>query len=186
VCAVEAARIQLAAGHADAAIELLDAVPGAEPAGPAVTVRATLVRAQAACTAGDTPAARRMVAQALLDARHDLLRRPFLDAGRWIRPLLTTPPLNQLAAGWLAPAPSASGAPNALGTSAWPIVVEELSARERDVLERLAQMMSTQEIAADLFVSVNTVKTHLKSLYRKLGVNRRSDAVHRARDMRLL
>jgi LuxR family maltose regulon positive regulatory protein len=65
-------------------------------------------------------------------------------------------------------------------------VVEELSAREQDVLERLAQMMSTQEIAADLFVSVNTVKTHLKSLYRKLGVNRRSDAARRGRDLQLL
>lgn len=68
----------------------------------------------------------------------------------------------------------------------WPLVVEELSRREHDVLERLAQMMSTDEIAADLYVSVNTVKTHLKSLYRKLGVNRRSAAVHRARDLRLL
>lgn len=182
-CAVEAARIQLAAGHADAAIGLLDSVPAADPAGPAVTVRATLVRAQALYGAGDTAAARRLVGRALLDARHDLLRRPFLDAGRWIRPLLTTSPLNQLASGWLAPA---SPGPGALGTPPWPVVVEELSTRERDVLERLAQMMSTQEIAADLFVSVNTVKTHLKSLYRKLGVNRRSDAVHRGQDMRLL
>ena len=67
-----------------------------------------------------------------------------------------------------------------------PVVVEELSERERDVLQRLAQPMSTQEIAADLFVSVNTVKTHLKSVYRKLAVNRRNDAVRRARDLRLL
>lgn len=185
-CAVEAARIQLAAGHVDAAIDLLDSVPAGEPAGPAVTVRATLVRAQAAEAAGDTPAARRLVAQALQEARHPLLRRPFLDAGRWIRPLLITPPLSQLAAGWLAPATSAHGVRAGFGTPPWPVVVEELSTRERDVLERLAQMMSTQEIAADLFVSVNTVKTHLKSLYRKLGVNRRSDAVRRARDLRLL
>lgn len=47
-------------------------------------------------------------------------------------------------------------------------------------------MMTTEEIAADLFVSVNTVKTHLKSVYRKLGVNRRNEAVHRARELRLL
>jgi LuxR family maltose regulon positive regulatory protein len=65
-------------------------------------------------------------------------------------------------------------------------VVEELSGRERDVLRLLAQLMSTQEIAADLYVSVNTVKTHLKSAYRKLGVNRRHDAVRRARDLDLL
>ncbi|MFB7501681.1 helix-turn-helix transcriptional regulator [Streptomyces sp. NPDC056161] len=65
-------------------------------------------------------------------------------------------------------------------------VVEELSPRERDVLGRLAQLMSTEEIAADLYVSINTVKTHLKSAYRKLSVNRRADAVRRARERGLL
>ncbi len=61
-----------------------------------------------------------------------------------------------------------------------------MSRREHDVLERLAGMMSTEEIAADLYVSVNTVKTHLKSVYRKLAVNRRNEAVRRARDLKLL
>ncbi|WP_154693921.1 response regulator transcription factor, partial [Streptomyces afghaniensis] len=55
-----------------------------------------------------------------------------------------------------------------------------------DVLRLLAEMRSTEEIAADLHVSVNTVKTHLKSIYRKLAVSRRSDAVRRARERRLL
>ena len=47
-------------------------------------------------------------------------------------------------------------------------------------------MMSTEEIAADLYVSVNTVKTHLKSVYRKLSVSRRNEAVRRARELGLL
>jgi LuxR family maltose regulon positive regulatory protein len=47
-------------------------------------------------------------------------------------------------------------------------------------------MMSTEEIAADLFVSVNTVKTHVKNLHRKLAVNRRTDAVRQARRLGLL
>ena len=64
--------------------------------------------------------------------------------------------------------------------------VEALSARERDVLRRLAQMMTTEEIAADLYLSVNTVKTHLKGVYRKLAVTRRSAAVRRARELELL
>ncbi|PSM41114.1 helix-turn-helix transcriptional regulator [Streptomyces dioscori] len=64
--------------------------------------------------------------------------------------------------------------------------VESLSARERDVLRHLAQMMTTEEIADELYVSVNTVKTHLKSVYRKLSVTRRSAAVRRARELELL
>ncbi|WP_405518394.1 LuxR C-terminal-related transcriptional regulator [Streptomyces canus] len=185
-CAVEAAAIQLAAGRTGAAIDLLDGIRAGSRAGPAVTVRAALVRAQAAEGAGDTATARRLVAAALLDARRERLRRPFLDAGAWLRPLLATAPLHELAAGWLTPGPSRHGErlrPEALPP---PLVPVELSGRERDVLERLARMMSTEEVAADLYVSVNTVKTHLKSVYRKLAVNRRGDAVRRARDLRLL
>ncbi|MBO4253950.1 LuxR C-terminal-related transcriptional regulator [Streptomyces griseorubiginosus] len=185
-CAVEAARIQLAVGNEEAAVDLLDCVPAAGRPGPAVTVRATLVRAQAADAAGDVDAAHRLFAQALLDARREQLRRPFLDAGRWIRPLLVTAPLNELAAGWLTPGASTHTGPAGTRPLPLPIVVEELTTRELEVLQRLAQMMSTQEIAADLFVSVNTVKTHLKSLYRKLAVNRRSVAVRRGREMGLL
>jgi len=47
-------------------------------------------------------------------------------------------------------------------------------------------MLSAGEIAAELFVSVNTVKTHIKSIYRKLDTNRRWDAVKRARQLQLL
>ncbi|WUT94205.1 helix-turn-helix transcriptional regulator [Streptomyces sp. NBC_00667] len=65
-------------------------------------------------------------------------------------------------------------------------MAEALSDREREVLGLLAQMMSTQEIAAELFLSVNTVKTHLKNIYRKLAVTRRGEAVRRARELHLL
>ena len=53
------------------------------------------------------------------------------------------------------------------------------------MLERLAQFLTTDEIAADLYVSANTVKTHIKSLFLKLSVNRRSDAVRRGRTLGL-
>ncbi len=79
-----------------------------------------------------------------------------------------------------------SRAPVRTGTRPRPLLVEELSGRERDVLRRLALAMSTEEIAADLYVSVNTVKTHLKSAYRKLSVGRRNEAVRRARELDLL
>ncbi|WP_167366046.1 helix-turn-helix domain-containing protein, partial [Streptomyces europaeiscabiei] len=141
-------------------------------------------RAEAAYAAGDSAAVRRLVAQALHDARRERLRRPFAEAGGWLRPVLDTAPLRGLAAGWLTPGPPPhTGAPT---PEDLPPVVEELSGRERDVLRRLDRMMSTEEIAADLCVSVNTVKTHLKSVFRKLAVNRRNDAVRRARDLRLL
>jgi LuxR family maltose regulon positive regulatory protein len=185
-CAVGAARAQLAAGKPVAAIDLLDRVHPEGRTGPAVTVRASLVRAQAADEAGDSATSRRVVAQALHEARRERLRRPFLEAGPWIRPLLGMVPLRGLAAGWLTPGPPQYGWPPRSEDQPPAPVVEQLSERERDVLQRLAQMMSTEEIAADLYVSVNTVKTHLKSVYRKLAVNRRHDAVRRARELRLL
>ena len=46
--------------------------------------------------------------------------------------------------------------------------------------------MSNREIARQLYVSVNTVKTHLKQIYRKLGVASRRDAIDRARELHLL
>jgi DNA-binding NarL/FixJ family response regulator len=61
-----------------------------------------------------------------------------------------------------------------------------LSPRERDVLNELARGSTYADIAATLFVSENTVKTHVSSLYSKLSVNRRSAALAVARSMHLL
>ncbi|MET8244484.1 LuxR C-terminal-related transcriptional regulator [Streptomyces sp. NPDC005202] len=185
-CAVAAARAQLVAGNTEEALDALDRLPATQRHGPAVTVPATLVRAQAADQAGDCATTRRLVAQALLAARRERLRRPFLEAGPWIRHQLSTEPLQELAEDWLVPRPGPRARRAPPGAQPPAPVVEQLSEREREVLQRLAQTMSTEEIAADLFVSVNTVKTHLKSVYRKLAVNRRSDAVRRARELRLL
>jgi LuxR family maltose regulon positive regulatory protein len=55
--------------------------------------------------------------------------------------------------------------------------VVSLSRREREVLNYLRGTMSTAEIAAALHVSVNTIKTHQRAIYRKLGVTSRKDAV---------
>ena len=60
-----------------------------------------------------------------------------------------------------------------------------LTEREGQVLDLLAQMYSTEEIAAALYVSSNTVKTHLKGIFGKLCVNRRVDAVRRGRQLGL-
>lgn len=63
---------------------------------------------------------------------------------------------------------------------------EELTERELDVLRYLPTMLRNSDIAAQMYVSVNTVKAHLRSLYRKLGVTERRQAVDRARELGLL
>ena len=61
-----------------------------------------------------------------------------------------------------------------------------LSEREQTVLGLLPSMLSLDEIAADLTVSVNTVKSHIRAIYAKLGVSSRREAVLVARERRLL
>lgn len=61
-----------------------------------------------------------------------------------------------------------------------------ISKREHEVLELMAQGHSNQEIADRLYVSVNTVKTHLANLFLKLEVSRRTQAVQKAKELRLI
>ena len=63
---------------------------------------------------------------------------------------------------------------------------EELSPGELRVLRYLPTNLSRPEIAGELSVSPNTVSTHIRSIYAKLGVRDRSSAVRRARELRLL
>jgi len=67
-----------------------------------------------------------------------------------------------------------------------PAFVQPLTEQEAIVLGFLPTLMSNLEIAETMHLSVNTVKTHLKAVYRKLGVERRRDAVLRARQLQLL
>ena len=61
-----------------------------------------------------------------------------------------------------------------------------LSSRELTVLRLLASRLTTAEIAGALFVSANTLKSHMKSIYRKLDVNTRADAVHQGQGLGLI
>ena len=62
----------------------------------------------------------------------------------------------------------------------------ELSKRELEILSLLAQGHSNQEIAAKLFVSLSTVKTHIQNLFEKLDVKRRIQAIEKARSLNLI
>ena len=62
----------------------------------------------------------------------------------------------------------------------------DFSERELDVLRLLASTLSQREIGGMLFISRNTVKTHTKSIFQKLGVGTRANAVARARELHLI
>ena len=54
------------------------------------------------------------------------------------------------------------------------------------MLVHLSEMLSTTEIAATMFISVNTVRTHIRSILRKLAATRRNQAVRRARELGII
>ncbi len=66
------------------------------------------------------------------------------------------------------------------------VATELLSARELEVLREIANGLTNRQVGERLFVSENTIKTHLNSIYTKLGVNRRTQAIARARELRIL
>lgn len=71
-------------------------------------------------------------------------------------------------------------------TSVTSLLAEPLSEREREVLRLLGTELNGPEIARELMVSLNTVRTHTKSIYNKLGVNNRRAAIRRAEELDLL
>ena len=106
--------------------------------------------------------------------------RPFVLAGDEIRALL----VDQLAgsgdrAAFVARVVAARTGPDAPRASG-------LSARQYDVLGRLPSLDSLEEIAGDLDVSINTIKSHIRAIYAKLGVGTRREAVLTAHQQGLL
>jgi LuxR family maltose regulon positive regulatory protein len=65
-------------------------------------------------------------------------------------------------------------------------LAEPLTASEQRVLGYLASNLSTGEIGSELYLSINTIKVHLRHIYAKLGVHSRTEAVERARELRLI
>jgi LuxR family transcriptional regulator, maltose regulon positive regulatory protein len=79
-----------------------------------------------------------------------------------------------------------SGRAPAVGPGCAEPLAEPLSESELRVLRYLSTNLRAPEIAAELFVSLNTIRSHLRNVYSKLGVHSRADAVKRARELGLL
>jgi LuxR family maltose regulon positive regulatory protein len=172
---------------ADLVLENGPAVTGEEP--DRSRLERWLVDARLAYISGDRTRGRRSLEKALRLGQRERLRLPFSSAAAWMGPELRNDP--QLAdAHWhllqhdLIGPGIHDGQPGAGQTD--PVIVEQLSGREREVLRLLAEMLSTAEVAGQLYISVNTVKTHLKSIYRKLAATHRGEAVRRARQLQLI
>jgi LuxR family maltose regulon positive regulatory protein len=178
------ARLLLEAGDADGALAALDAPTDA--AYPIVAVERDVLRALALRASADQSRALEVLEHALAQAEPEGVRRPFLSAGPGVRDLLAEHLRKAVSHRWFA-SELLRRLEGGNGSIVLPAeLLEPLSAREGEVLRFLPTMMSNADIASELFVSVNTVKTHVKSIYRKLDATRRQDAVRRARQLHLL
>ncbi|MER7456327.1 LuxR C-terminal-related transcriptional regulator [Micromonospora sp. NPDC126480] len=189
--AVGRVRIELRAGDGRAAEAALPDWQAPEAADWPLPVRleAAVLAAVLAGRAGDERRARRTLEQALDLAGREGFRRPFTRAEPGVRDLLAAhletgtahwPTVSDLVRGADEPVEraTAEAAPAALD--------EPLTERELTILRYLQSILSNVEIAAELSLSVNTVKTHVRNIYRKLDATRRREAVRRARELRLI
>ena len=151
-------------------------------AGPSATWSRSLWSAVLAEAEGDRREALRLMVGAVAVAEEEGAVRPFLDGDRHVHRLVRalhhrrpTPFLRRLVDDLLPAVPAHS-----------PDLVEQLTERELAVLGYLPSRLTNADIAAALYVSVNTLKTHLKSTYRKLGVRNRNEAIDRAEALGLL
>jgi len=172
------------AGALDALRDVLD---GTAPVlGYVTVVEAHLLAGLAHRELGDQRAANQAAERALALAESDRLVLPFAMTGS--AELLEALPRHQTAhAALLADILDVlhGSSPAAKAQSPLP-PAEELSPGELRVLRYLPTNLSRPEIAGELSVSLNTVSTHLRSIYAKLQVRDRSSAVQRARELRLL
>ncbi|MBV9793382.1 MAG: hypothetical protein JO016_05515 [Actinobacteria bacterium] len=147
-------------------------------------VEAMLCDARIALLNGDPGSALGTIMGAAELAQDDIVL-PFWAAQQFFAPLLARHPA--VAAGW--PGLIAAGPRTTIsGSERLPMIdlADPLTEREQSVLRFLSTSLSNTEIADEMCLSANTVKSHLAAIYRKLAVSRRKDAVLRARELELL
>lgn len=180
------ARAYLALGDLRQARDCVRSVPtAASPqAGRLVLVEALICEARIALLDHDPGRAVDILVRALEISRGEIVL-PFLEGADTFADLLARHPA--VAAQWPVPRPRVSPEAPAQPEPAIPrYLPEALTQRELTILRFLGTSMPAAEIAGELFLSVNTVKTHIASIYRKLTVSRRREAVQRARELELI
>jgi LuxR family maltose regulon positive regulatory protein len=173
-----------AAGESAQARELLLPVIGSPGLPSPTAVEAWLVMAKTAAHDGDVDTTRTALGHALRCATPEAQRRAVQQVWTELRRVLRDD--DELTQQHRALQGAARDTGQTGASEAGPIIVEPLSRREMEVLQGMAAMLATEEIAARLFVSINTVKTHVRSILRKLSASRRNEAVRRARALGLI
>ena len=175
-------------GHdIDGALGLLERLLSAAEVGgrAASVIEALLLQALAHSAAGDATAAVVPLARAVALGEPEGYVRVFIDEGPTLTRLLKAVRRQPSAPGYVNRLIAAATTIATAATGAQPLV-EPLSERELEVLRLLGGDLGGPEIARHLSVSLNTVRTHTKSIYAKLGTTSRRAAVHRARALNLI
>jgi LuxR family transcriptional regulator, maltose regulon positive regulatory protein len=181
------ARALLASGSAVPASGLLDRLLQAAEHGGRTgsSIEILVLQALANDVRGDMRAALVPLERALTLAEPEGYIRVFVDEGPRMGTLLQGAAKARITPGYvqrlLSHFDAATGVPHARQN-----LIEPLSGRELEVLRLLATDLDGPAIASQLMVSLNTMRTHTKSIYTKLGVNSRRAAVHRAVELALL
>ena len=150
-------------------------------------LEARLLEAELGYRGGRPGQGRQALLRALKLTEADRLLLPVVLGWAWIKPVLRRDPdLAEACRALFAPAPGRAGAPQQRASKVAPVIVEQLSGRELEVLQLVSKMLTTAEIAEEMYLSVNTVKSHLKSIFRKLGTSHRGEAVRLAQRMALM
>ncbi len=190
--ALVASRLLIAQGEAGTALELLEEwLPGAREHGRMRSVlEGEILLAAALARQGDLPRAHANLMAALALAQPEGYRRIFLDEGHPLARLLQSAlshiedeSLAIYARALLYEFAQEGARQAALLPASSDLVIEPLSEQEQRVLRLLAAGRTNPDIAGELVISINTVKTHVKNIYGKLGVNSREQARQAARQM---
>ena len=112
--------------------------------------------------------------------------RVFLDQGPALKPLLKQAQSQNIHPAYADRVLAALDGPMLLQKRRPQPLVDPLSDREIEVLRRLRSNLTTPEIADEMMISVSTVRSHIKNIYSKLYVHKRSEAVSRAQELGLL